>query len=88
MTDVGRQFWKRLTPREREIVMALCESTATASELGRELGLGGETLKRHMSNICDKAGMSSRLELAFFCWSNGVVSCPCGRSRAQVDVGC
>lgn len=33
-------------------------------EIGERLGIGEETVKRHLSNIMNKTGYSTRLELA------------------------
>jgi DNA-binding NarL/FixJ family response regulator len=52
-----------LTRQELTIVRLLCEGLSNA-ELGAELNISEETVKRHMTNVFDKTGMDSRLSLA------------------------
>ena len=54
-----------LTPRERQIVGAIMEGSSN-SEIARRYSISEETVKRHLTNIFDKTGVSSRLELAMF----------------------
>jgi DNA-binding NarL/FixJ family response regulator len=55
----------RLTPREYEVIAAIVEG-ASNKDIGRELGLSEQTVKNHLSNIFDKLGVSTRLELALY----------------------
>ncbi|HEX6879674.1 MAG TPA: response regulator transcription factor [Terriglobales bacterium] len=54
-----------LTDREMEVVRLVCEGLGN-KEIADRLQIAGETVKRHMTNIFNKVGMSSRLELALF----------------------
>jgi two-component system nitrate/nitrite response regulator NarL len=54
-----------LTEREMEVVRHVCEGLGN-KEIAERLQIAGETVKRHMTNIFNKVGMSSRLELALF----------------------
>jgi two-component system, NarL family, nitrate/nitrite response regulator NarL len=54
-----------LTDRELQIT-ALVVTAAGNKEIGDKLGISEKTVKRHMSNIFDKLGVSSRTELALF----------------------
>ncbi len=45
--------------------MAVLEG-ASNREIAQKLGLGEQTVKNHLSNIFDKLGVSSRLELALY----------------------
>lgn len=54
-----------LTEREMEVVRLVCEGLGN-KEIADRLQIAGETVKRHMTNIFNKVGMSSRLELALF----------------------
>lgn len=54
-----------LTEREMEVVQLVCEGLGN-KEIADRLQIAGETVKRHMTNIFNKVGMSSRLELALF----------------------
>lgn len=52
-----------LTSREVEIIAAI-QSGNTNREIANKLSISEETVKRHLSNIFGKLGVSSRLELA------------------------
>jgi two-component system nitrate/nitrite response regulator NarL len=54
-----------LTDRELQIT-ALIVTAAGNKEIGDKLGISEKTVKRHLSNIFDKLGVSSRTELALF----------------------
>ena len=61
----GRRPAATLTRREVQVAMAVLEG-ASNREIAQKLGLGEQTVKNHLSNIFDKLGVSSRLELALF----------------------
>lgn len=61
-----------LTEREMEVVRLVCEGLGN-KEIADRLQIAGETVKRHMTNIFNKVGMSSRLELALFAIDHGLV---------------
>lgn len=52
----------RLTPRELE-VLRLLTSGRTAAETGRALGISVNTVRRHIANLTDKAGVRGRVAL-------------------------
>lgn len=52
-----------LTSREIEIIAAIKEGSSNR-EIASKLAISEETVKRHLSNIYGKLGVSSRLELA------------------------
>ena len=54
-----------LTKRELEVI-SLVTLGNTNREIGEALSISEETVKRHLANIFDKVGMSSRVELAMF----------------------
>lgn len=54
-----------LTPRELEIVVLVTEGCGNR-EIANRLTISEETVKRHLTHIFDKVGMSTRLELALF----------------------
>lgn len=62
----------RLTAREREIILLITQG-CTNKDIAEKLGISEETVKRHLTNIFDKVGMSNRLELALFALSHGLV---------------
>jgi DNA-binding CsgD family transcriptional regulator len=53
-----------LTPREREIYLLVVEDAMTYKDIANRLGIGVETVKRHLANVKDKTGMTTCLELA------------------------
>jgi len=55
----------RLTARELEIVGAVLEG-GTNRDIAQQFSISEETVKRHLTNIFDKTGVSTRLELALF----------------------
>ena len=62
-----------LTDREMEVVQLVCEGLGN-KEIAERLQIAGETVKRHMTNIFNKVGMSSRLELALFAIDHQLVT--------------
>jgi two-component system, NarL family, nitrate/nitrite response regulator NarL len=54
-----------LTPREMEVVGCIVEGCSN-KDIAKQFKLSEETVKRHLSNIFDKTGVSTRLELAMF----------------------
>ena len=54
-----------LTPRELEIIKSITKG-ASNKDISREFTISEETVKRHLSNIFDKTGVGTRLELAIF----------------------
>jgi len=62
-----------LTPREMEVVHCIVEGCSNR-DVARQFGISEETVKRHLSNIFDKTGVSTRLELALFAISHQLVS--------------
>ena len=54
-----------LTKRELDIVGAIVEGCAN-KEIARRFSISEDTVKHHLTNIFDKTGVSSRLELALF----------------------
>ena len=54
-----------LTPRELEIISAVVAGFAN-KEIAEHFKISEDTVKHHLSNIFDKLGVSTRLELALF----------------------
>lgn len=67
MSPIGQQPKKTfgLTKRELDIVGTIVEGYAN-KEIARKFSISEDTVKHHLTNIFDKAGVSSRLELALF----------------------
>lgn len=60
-----------LTPRELEIVSAVVAGLAN-KEIAAYFKISEDTVKHHLSNIFDKLGVSTRLELALFAVNQGL----------------
>lgn len=54
-----------LTRRERDVLKGVVGG-CTNREIGERLGIGEDTVKHHVSNLFDKTGASTRVELALF----------------------
>jgi DNA-binding NarL/FixJ family response regulator len=63
----------RLTKRELQII-SLVTLGGSNREIGDTLSISEETVKRHLANIFDKVGMSTRVELAMFAVDRRLVS--------------
>ena len=62
-----------LTPRELEVVGCIVEGCSNR-DIAKQFTLSEETVKRHLSNIFDKTGVSTRLELALFAIAHQLVA--------------
>lgn len=62
----------RLTPREIE-VLRLLTAGRTAVETGRALGISAHTVRRHIANVTDKAGVRGRVALTRYALENHLV---------------
>ena len=69
----GRKFG--LTPRELEIVSAVVAGYAN-KEVAGYFKISEDTVKHHLSNIFDKVGVSTRLELALFAVNHSLPLAP------------
>ncbi|QNI36539.1 response regulator [Edaphobacter albus] len=62
-----------LTPRELEVVTCIVEGCSNR-DIAKQFAISEETVKRHLSNVFDKTGVSTRLELALFAITHKLVS--------------
>jgi two-component system nitrate/nitrite response regulator NarL len=69
----SRQAKLHLTSREMEIVGEIAAG-ATNREIATRFRISEETVKRHLSNVFDKVGVSNRLELALYAISHKIVA--------------
>jgi DNA-binding NarL/FixJ family response regulator len=60
-----------LTAREIDIISAVVAAFSNR-EMGEYFKISEDTVKHHMSNIFDKLGVSTRLELALFAVNHGI----------------
>jgi DNA-binding NarL/FixJ family response regulator len=61
-----------LTPRELEVVSSIVEGCSNR-DIAKQYAISEETVKRHLSNVFDKTGVSTRLELALFAIAHKLV---------------
>lgn len=61
-----------LTPRELQIISTIVGGYSN-KEIAQELSISEDTVKHHLTNIFDKLGVSSRLELATYAISQRLV---------------
>jgi len=66
----ARKF--RLTQREMQVVAAVADGE-TNKGIAERFRVSEDTVKHHLSNVFDKVGVSSRLELAVFAFTHGLV---------------
>ncbi len=62
-----------LTRREVEVLRLVADGCSNR-DIAVQFGLSQDTVKRHVSNIFDKTGVSTRLELALFALANQLVA--------------
>ncbi len=69
----ARQNTFGLTARELDVVRHVAEGLPN-KDIASRLSITEETVKRHLTNIFDKVGMSNRVELALFAINHRLVS--------------
>ena len=69
----ARQNTFGLTARELDVVRHVAEGLPN-KDIASRLSITEETVKRHLTNIFDKVGMSNRVELALFAINHNLVS--------------
>src|SRR5579862_8142254 len=62
-----------LTPHELKIVRKIANASSN-KEMGLELSISERTVKHHLTNIFNKLGISSRVELAVFALKHGLIN--------------
>jgi DNA-binding NarL/FixJ family response regulator len=69
--DRGRGAYG-LTKREQQIVHQVVTGL-TNRDIARQLGISEDTVKHHVTNVFNKVGVSTRLELALFAVHKGLI---------------
>jgi DNA-binding NarL/FixJ family response regulator len=62
-----------LTPRQLVIVANVVAGLSN-KEIAKKLSISEDTVKHHLTNIFDKVGVSTRLELALFATHYGLIA--------------
>ncbi len=73
-----------LSEREQEILRLVAEGL-TNREIAQQLSISHNTVKVHLSNIFEKAGVSSRTEATLFAIEQRIVDVPGGEDDAQTE---
>ncbi len=60
-----------LTPREREVLTALCSGLAN-KQIARRLGISEKTVKSHLTNVFNRIGVQDRTQAALWAERNGL----------------
>jgi two-component system nitrate/nitrite response regulator NarL len=77
--DAGTAAIASLTPREREIVLAMVRKpSAKQLALADDLGISEHTLRNHLTTIYDKLGVRGHMELYVFATAHGLAG-PAGK---------
>lgn len=63
---------RRLTGRETEVLRLIARGKSN-KDIADDLGIGGETVKSHVSNVLSKLGFSSRTQAALYAMRIGLV---------------
>lgn len=50
---------ERLTPRERDVLNAICKTSCRYEDAARDMGLAVNTIKQHLANARKKTGLSN-----------------------------
>lgn len=74
-----------LTAQELVVIRLLCDGLSN-KEIAEALGISSITVKRHLANLCDKLGASSRLEVAVMAISKGIVSVSTNRTAILDEI--
>lgn len=64
MITPRRNTTQDLTPRETAVYWLIVRDAKTMEEIGSDLGISVETVRKHTTAIFDKTGVGTRLELA------------------------
>jgi DNA-binding NarL/FixJ family response regulator len=64
-----------LTPREREVVLLVCEGLRN-KQIADRLFISNTTVRHHLTSIFSKLGISDRLELVIFAYRHGLAKPP------------
>ena len=71
-----------LTPRERNVV-AMITGGCSNKQIGQTLSISERTVKHHLTNVFAKLGVSSRLQLANFAVTHGLIADVNGSTRLR-----
>lgn len=67
--------WARLSPREKEVLMALAQE-ASAREIAQQLRISPQTVETHICKLIRKLEVKNRAEAIAWAWTQGVIEKP------------
>jgi DNA-binding NarL/FixJ family response regulator len=70
-----RQKAEKLTPREREVLAAICDGLPN-KQIARRLGISEKTVKTHLTRVFDRIGVQDRTQAALWAERNGFGGAP------------
>ncbi len=79
--QVSTPSLSNLTSREQEVIL-LTASGMTNRHIGERLQIAERTVKRHLSNIFEKLGMTNRVELTLFAMEHRLISSKSGQQQS------
>jgi DNA-binding NarL/FixJ family response regulator len=65
-----------LTPRELEIIAAICAGATKNKQIADELCIAEVTVRHHLTSIFDKLGLTDRLELIIYAYRHNLAELP------------
>jgi DNA-binding CsgD family transcriptional regulator len=63
----------RLTDRERDVLRLLAEGLQH-DEIGKQLGISGETVRTHVQKACDRLGAQTRTQAVATALRHGLIA--------------
>lgn len=85
MTETRERIEHLLTDKEKALCVAICEGKSN-KEITTELGFKSvQVAKNQMRFIYKKLGVDGRMKLAIMLFRHGIVECPCGATKKEVD---
>lgn len=74
--DPEREKIATLTPREHEIINAICAGATKNKQIADVLFISEVTVRHHLTSIFDKLGVTDRLELIIYAYKHNLAELP------------
>lgn len=63
---------RRPSPRELEVLEAVCRPGGSVKSAAHELGISPHTARSHLRDLYDRLGVSSAAQAAWLLWADGL----------------